>query len=244
MPTDMDSGGPALQPVPGPTAPAAASTVPGLPQVVALPVPARMRYEVTAQRYGITLRGEADLNWRHDGSKYEVQLEVRSSIGSRTQRSTGRITEEGLAPDYFWEKARNEQATHFEREKGRVTFSNNRPAAPLVAGIQDRLSVLVQLSVLVGGDPARFPAGTQIAIPTAGTRDAETWIFSVAGEEDLQLPGGPVRALKLERKARKEYDTTVELWLAPRMDYAPVRVRLTNPDGDTVDQRWSSTDKG
>jgi hypothetical protein len=110
--------------------------------------------------------------------------------------------------------------------------------------MQDRLSVLVQLSVLVAGDPARFPAGTQIAIPTAGTRDAETWIFSVTGEEDLQLPGGAVRALKLERKARKEYDTTVELWLAPRMDYAPVRVRLTNPDGDTVDQRWSSTDKG
>ena len=43
---------------------------------------------------------------------------------------------------------------------------------------------------------------------------------------------------------RKEYDQVVELWLAPRMDYAPVRLRLTNPNGDTVDQRWSSTDKG
>ncbi len=244
MPTDMDSGGPALRPAAVAAPPAPASAVPGLPQVVSLPVPARMRYEVTAQRYGITLRGDAEMNWRHDGSTYEVQLEVRSGIGSRTQRSTGRITEEGLAPDYFWEKTRNEQATHFERERGRVTFSNNRPAAPLVAGIQDRLSVVVQLSVLVAGDPTRFPAGTQIAIPTAGTRDAETWIFSVQGEEDLELPGGTVRALKLERKARKEYDTSVELWLAPRMDYAPVRIRLTNPGGDTVDQRWSSTDKG
>jgi hypothetical protein len=36
----------------------------------------------------------------------------------------------------------------------------------------------------------------------------------------------------------------VELWLAPGRDYAPVRLRLTNPDGGTVDQRWASTDRG
>jgi len=27
------------------------------------------------------------------------------------------------------------------------------------------------------------------------------------------------------------------------MDYAPVRLRLTQPNGDWVDQQWSSTDK-
>ena len=165
MPTDTDSGGPALQPATVAASSAPASAVPGLPQVVALPVPARMRYEVTVQRYGITLRGDAEMDWRHDGSKYEVQLEVRSSIGSRTQRSTGRITGEGLAPDYFWERTRNEQATHFERERGRITFSNNRPAAPLAPGMQDRLSVVVQLSVLVAGDPRVFRPARRSPFP-------------------------------------------------------------------------------
>ena len=60
----------------------------------------------------------------------------------------------------------------------------------------------------------------------------------------ILLPGGTLRGLKLVRMPRKEYDTRVELWLAPRMDYAPVRLRLTAPNGDSVDQRWSSTDKG
>ena len=160
------------------------------------------------------------------------------------QRSAGRVTPQGLAPDYFSDKSRSEQATHFDREKNRLVFSNNKPEALLVEGTQDRLSVVLQLASLVAGSPAKHAVGTTITIPTAGTGDAENWIFSVEGEEDLRLPGGTVRALKLQRLPRKEYDQKVELWLAPRMDYAPVRLRLTNPNGDAVDQRWSSTDRG
>jgi hypothetical protein len=28
------------------------------------------------------------------------------------------------------------------------------------------------------------------------------------------------------------------------MDYVPVRLRLTQPNGDSVDQQWSFTDRG
>ena len=81
-------------------------------------------------------------------------------------------------------------------------------------------------------------------LPTATTREAEPWNFEVEGEESLDLPGGTVLALKLLRRPRREFDQRIELWLAPGQDYAPVRVRLTQPNGDTLDQRWSSTDKG
>jgi hypothetical protein len=216
-----------------------------LPQGVQLPPSTRMKYEVLATYRGLPLQGEGELSWRHDGKEYELQLEVRSPLlGSRRQRSVGRLTEQGLEPLHFWDKSRSEQAAHFDREGGRVTFSNNKPDVPLAAGAQDRLSVVLQLAALVAAQPASYPAGTQIAIPTASVSDAETWIFAVEGEEDLQLPGGTVRALKLQRLPRREYDQKVELWLAPRMDYAPVRIRLTSPNGDTVDQRWVSTDKG
>lgn len=215
-------------------------------QVLAIPEPSRVNYEVTIETRGLTVHGRAQLLWRHDGKDYEAQLEADGGplLPKRLQRSTGRITDEGLAPTRFLDKSRTEQATHFEREKGKLTFSNNRPEQELLAGTQDRLSVMIQLSVLIGGQPQRFPPGTQIAIPTAGVRDAETWIFTVEGAEDLQLPGGPVEAIKLQRNPRKEFDQKVELWLAPRMDYAPVRLRLTSPNGDSVDQRWSSTDRG
>ena len=230
------AAGPATRPAPAP----AASTRP-----VLVPPPARFHYDVALQAKGISLRGQGELAWAHDGRQYEAKLEVSNPLlPRRVQRSTGRITEDGLAPDYFLDKGRSEQAAHFDRDKGRVIFSNNRPPADLQAGLQDRLSVLMQLAALVGGQPSRFKPGTEIAIPTASTRETEEWVFAVEAEEDLRLPGGPVRALKLHRKPRKEFDQRLELWLAPGMDYAPVRVRLTNPNGDTVDQRWSSTDKG
>jgi hypothetical protein len=211
----------------------------------AIPPSTRLRYEVTAHWHGIPISGQARLDWRQDGKQYEARLEVTSpGLPSRVQRSVGRIGEEGLAPSYFSDKARSEQATHFEREQGRLVFSNNQPPAPLVAGMQDRLSVVLQLAAMVAGQPARFARGSEIAIPTASTREAETWTFTVEGEEDLLLPGGKVRTLKLQRLPRKQYDQKVELWLAPGMDYAPVRLRLTNPGGDAVDQRWASTDRG
>lgn len=261
-PTSSPQRAPEVAPPPGP-APAAAARVEGsapasgqpmdplstmapLPTpVLGLPEPARMHYEVVLNARGFNLQGEARLDWRHDGKQYEATLEIASpGLRNRVQRSTGRITEHGLEPSYFSDKARNEQATHFDREQGRLVFSNNRPAATLVEGMQDRLSVVVQLSMLVAGQPATFTPGTQVTLPTVGTREPENWTFSVEGEEELQLPGGTLRALKLQRLPRKEYDQKVELWLAPGMDYAPVRLRLTNPNGDGVDQRWSSTDRG
>lgn len=227
-------------------APAAAAPSGASVRATAIPRPARMHYEVELGMRGIQTRGKAELQWRHDGSQYEARMELSGTLVpvTRVQTSTGRITAEGLAPTRFADKRGKEEAAHFEREKGKVVFSNNKPEADLMAGAQDRLSVLMQLAALVGGSPADFPAGTAIAIQTADTRGAEPWTFTVEGEEELALPAGTRRALKLLRMPRKEYDYKLELWLAPGMDYAPVRLRLTYPNGDWLDQRWSSTDKG
>jgi outer membrane biosynthesis protein TonB len=231
-------------PDPGSVAPDTAVT-PFTPTALGVPQPSVMRYEVTLRSRGFSVQGEARLDWWHNGQQYDLRLELTvPGARERVQHSAGQITEEGLAPDRFSDKSRGEQATHFDRVQQRLVFSNNRPDAALAAGMQDRLSVVVQLAMLVAGEPARFAPGTRIAIPTASTREAEDWLFRVEGEEELDLPGGRLRALKLERLPRREFDQKVELWLAPGRDYAPVRLRLTNPDGGTVDQRWASTDRG
>jgi hypothetical protein len=221
-------------------------------QPAATPLPASitawpsavLHYEVDARSRGILLAGSARLDWQQDGSRYEARLELSApGLRPRVQQSTGEIGPAGLLPERFSDRSRSEQAAHFDRAGGRIVFSNNQPDAPWQPGMQDRLSVILQLAMLASAQPARFAPGTEIAIPTAGTREAGEWIFRVLGEESLQLPGGEVQALRLERLPRREYDQKVELWLAPGLAYAPVRLRLTNPDGGWVDQRWSSTDR-
>jgi hypothetical protein len=215
------------------------------PIAFAIPGSVRLHYKVTALSRQQLWQARGQLDWHHDGSSYEAKLEVSAPLlPTRTQRSTGNITAEGLAPLRFSDKARSEEAAHFERDKGKVSFSSNRPDAALMAGAQDRLSVMLQLAALIAGEPKKYPATATIEIQTAGTRDAEPWHFTVEGEEQLQLPGGAVKALRLTRNPRKEFDQKVELWLGPAMDYVPVRLRLTQPNGDWVDQQWSSTDKG
>jgi hypothetical protein len=222
------------------------ATKPAQPvQAFSIPGSARLHYEVTAQTRGLTWRAEGELLWKRDDESYEAQLSAQALfLARRVQRSVGRITRDGLAPDRFSDKGRTEEAAHFERDKGKISFSSNQPDVPLQPGAQDRLSVMLQLSAIVGSQPQQFQPGSTIAIQTASTRTAETWTFTVEETEELRLPGGTVMAVKLTRNPRFEYDQKVELWLAPGMDYVPVRLRLTQPNGDSVDQQWSSTDRG
>jgi hypothetical protein len=68
-------------------------------------------------------------------------------------------------------------------------------------------------------------------------------VFTVGDSETLELPGGELRALRLWRDPSGEFDPRVEIWLAPVVGYLPVRIRLTQANGDVVDQQWRATQK-
>jgi len=162
-------------------------------------------------------------------------------LGSRSLESMGDITADGLAPKRFADKGRRELAAHFQADKGKISFSANTPEAPWKRGAQDRLSVFFQLASLLAGQPAGFPLETKIPIYTVGPRDVDTWTFTVAGEETLDLPHGAVKAIKLTRDPRREFDQRVEAWFAPSLGYWPVRMKVTQHGGDYIDQQLSSS---
>lgn len=215
------------------------------PRATAFSIPGSVRllYNVTGEVKKQTWHARSELLWRHDGSSYQARSEVSAFLaGSRTQTSAGRITSEGLAPVRFSDKSKSEFAAHFERDKGKVIFSANTPEAPLLSGAQDRLSVFLQLGAMIAGEPSRYPPATTITVQTVGPREADNWLFTVEGEEKLALVNGEMGALKLMRNPRREYDTKVELWLAPALGYLPVRMRLTQHNGDFVDQQLRTSD--
>ena len=200
------------------------------------PVGARLRYDLQGIAKGFGYSAKAELLWQPDASQYEARLEVSHFLlGSRVQTSQGQITPEGLAPRRFGDKVRSEQAAHFQRDKGLITYSANTPDAPLLAGTQDRLSVFVQISGMLLAEPQRFGPGAVLNFNTTGARDSEAWAFQLAGMETLKMPYGTIEAMRLVRQEQKQYDQRVELWMAPSMEHLPVRIRITQTSGDQVD---------
>ena len=202
------------------------------------PPSARLNYEVQVEYRGVRQNLNGTLDWQHDGERYRLHMAVEMVfLGSRVQRSDGRLGRHGLHPQRFSEKTRSERAAHFDEANARIRYSANTPDAPLLPGHQDRLSVFLQLAGLVHARPERFPAGHTVHVPTSGVRDSETWAFEVKGTETIALPKGDVAALHLRRVPRKEFDTTVDVWLAPSQGHLPVRMRITQANGDVADQR-------
>ena len=212
------------------------------PTVGAVVVPAsvRLRYQVAANKFPFSLN--AELLWRQDGAQYEARLSMGAFGQSRVQTSRGEIGPQGLLPTRFSDKYRSEVAAHFERDKGRISFSANTPDVPLLAGAQDYLSVMLQLAAMMAGEPERYPVATTLTLQIAGPRDAEVWLFTVERPETLALPGGEQKTIKLLRHPRRPFDQQVELWFAPALAYLPVRLRISEANGDYLDQKWVSSE--
>ncbi len=231
-------------PVPPASAPSGAAIDPTSVRSYAIPSPMRLKYEVRGQAKHIPYTVNGELLWQHDATSYDARLEMSHFLlGSRVQTSKGLLTAQGLEPVRFGDKVRSEVAAHFERSKNKVSYSANTPDEVLQAGAQDQLSVFFQLAAMLGGAPQRFVPGTSIAFQAVGPRSSEIWVFKFGTLEPLDLPGGKIQALKLTKEPVNEADSRSELWLAPELDYLPVRIRLSQSNGDFVDQLWRATQK-
>ena len=246
---------PALSPSPAPAVPPAASAknVEPAAQPAVQPIPSRplvwpgskvLAYQLEVNSFPLPAR--AELRWRHDGAQYEASLALQSLI-SVVRTSKGAITPLGLEPLRYGEKitARSETAVHFQREKGIVSFSNNKPNVVLLAGMQDEVSVFFQVAAMLGGSPQHFVPGTDIPLQTAESRAVRNMVFVVGKSEVLDLPGGRVPTLYLSHTEPPAYEgarsSKGEIWAAAGLDYLPVRIRITEPSGTTYDLRWSQT---
>ena len=208
------------------------------------PKPVRLQYDIRGESKGFPYSATAELLWTHDGKAYEARMEINHFLfGSKVQTSSGQITPRGLEPARFTSKFRGEEAASFERNKNTVTFSAKTPDAPLLTGAQDRASIYLQIASMVAGAPGKFPVGTKLPFQAVGERSSESWVFTVGASEKLKLPGGEVTAVRIWQDQVGENDAKAELWLAPAMDYLPVRIRVSQAANEFVDQQWRATQK-
>jgi hypothetical protein len=110
---------------------------------------------------------------------------------------------------------------------GKAHYSGGQTDAAIGDGVQDRLSVFLQLGP-DGRRPEKYPPGTLIELTTSSARSAVRWQFRVGASEALELPFGSVMALRLDKlPGKSSSDQRGSVWLAPSMQYLPVRIKLT-----------------
>ncbi len=226
-----------------PTAPAAAPATDADARALTLPAPLKLRYTIYGKVGFLPYRAGGFLSWTHDGARYDARMEVEVFLlGSRVQTSQGRISAAGLQPLRFVDRVNADRTVEFDYPRQRILFSEGTPPEPLSAGAQDQLSVFIQLGALIGAAPQRYPAGSVITLAAMGIYGPETWRFNVVGEESLHLPGGEVRTLRLSRPPARGDDPSADIWLAPSLGWLPARIRLSQPNGDYIDQRWRGSE--
>jgi Protein of unknown function (DUF3108) len=221
-------------------APPVAATAPELPASggpppryrTQVPAPARLTFRL--QRGGVD--GLAVLDWRlgaEAGGGYVVQLGSTASAGVGERwawHSGGGFDADGLAPQRHTDRrgGRERRAVNFQREAGIVTWSASSHSEPLIPGLQDRVSWILQLAAILNAEPALRVAGQQIEIPVAGLRgEILHWRFDVRGEAIVELPRGTqAGALHLVHDALRPWGPRIELWLDPRREFLPLKMQF------------------
>ena len=214
----------------------AAPLPPGTVLPVTLPNSATLEFDASGQVKGFQYSAGAQLQWQHDGQYYQARQSISMFLmGERSQTSEGLITPQGLQPLNFTDKGRKTQSASFDVAAGKGHYSGGTADAAISDGIQDRLSVFLQLSALIAGSPEKYPPGTVIELTSSSARAAARWQFRVGATEALELPIGSVMAVRLDKLPSKSSDQHGAVWLAPAMQYLPVRIKLTQGHDDFVD---------
>lgn len=231
---------------PPPVAEAASPALAEAPAAPAFewPPSTRLRFQLEGWYRG-RFEGSAIVDWLRDGLHYQVHLET--SVGpllSRRLTSDGELTERGLAPRRFDGEQRvlfrdpKRWTQKFGRERITLADGTEVDAPP---GAQDEASQFVQLTWLFTNQPALLKVGSTVTVPLALNRRVDRWVYDIVAEELLYLPFGAVPTFHL--KPRREAgggDLTPQIWIAPTLQYLPVRIRL-NQDAETyVDLKLES----
>ena len=203
--------------------------------------PAELTYGVTASYGGLKLKGDSKVKWSVSGNRFDISVDTNAMMLGKilASRSEGVIDGFGVAPTLLTEKRmrKPQHTVTFARDSKVMSFSDSDLTYPIKGGEQDRTSITWQMVSIARGAPAKVVPGTEWPFLVAGRRDAEAWTFKVVGRETVRTPLGDfsaIRITKLPSSSREQQH--LELWLAPSLEWYPVRMLFTESNGLEVDQ--------
>jgi hypothetical protein len=190
-------------------------------------------------------RGSIQLNFTPDG-RYNIKL-VTEAVGWATifaskplyAETVGSIGPGGLRPERYTHRSPRgrEEVSVFDYENKKITYSSLKEPLPLLNGIQDRLSFMIQLAWMMKVAPERFTLGETVLLPMAGRNKVEEVNFWVESDADVVMPGGvlvPALHLSSYREAER-FKGRIDIWLDRTDRLMPVRIRFEEVRGQVLD---------
>lgn len=209
------------------------------------PPSTRLSYRLTGDVRG-PVEGYAKVEWLREGTRYQVFMEA--SIGppfaplyTRRDSSEGEITPQGLSPRrYVLETKivlRDPRRDEIVLEGERIRLVNGRELAR-PDGVQDAVSQFVHMTWLFTTNPELLVPGRSIELPLALPRRVESWTYDVLDNEPLDTRFGRVDAVHVKpRREARGGDYVAEMWVAPTLQYLPVRIVVRQDAQNYIDLR-------
>ena len=201
--------------------------------------PARITLHYDVKMAGITL-AEAVETLEHDGASYRIASEAKGRgivavlyRGAIRRAVRGAVTAQGLRPAEFedqrGERPLSRAVFDWERRTVTRTHDGRTEVDALPADASDRLSFFYQFAFVP------LPA-TDLRVTAVDGKGASRFHFLPGIREKLATPLGELDTVRLVKEKEGPGDKGTEVWLAPAFHNLPVRVLVTESNGDRADQ--------
>lgn len=183
------------------------------------------------------IHGSAKVEWVRQDNKYQVHVDAYAGpsfapLASQRWTSEGVITPKGLLPTRFESvnklliKSNTPKVVSFEEKEVVMPDGTRIERLP---NMQDPASHYIQMAYQFMLDASGLEVGKTIEMPVVDTRKHRALVYDIEGTETLTTPMGQIETFKLRprvTKTSKGEDLLAELWIAPALQYLPIRMLL------------------
>jgi len=205
------------------------------------PVAVKFDYSLQGQWMG-DISGTGTFNWAYapGTGAYSMEVDISAFLMSFFYASKGRYDPAvGILPASYREKRIGRDRTvsfNYPNETLSYSWKPKHETRPLEQGVQDAISVLMQMIHQMINGVEALQAGQEFVFPIARMGSVKAWSFSVIGTRNVQVKTGVYETWHIKWLSPKGDEATiVEMWLAPKLSYMPVKLYYWSEDGSKLD---------
>ena len=197
------------------------------------------RYKVTGYYLG-PLSASAEMQFAPINSQaYQANLTVSiAGKNAMAMTSKGAIAGTNLIPQSFHEQVMG-KAYQVKTEDGNIVFRGGIRYPVPKQGVQDSISQYYQLQqqLLSGALPSTVGASTVVWL--VRPEGLFVWNYEVSDTKTIYHPIlGKLEAVHIVPRSLGKGTTKSEMWFAPKLGYAPVRIKMELNDKSWMEMNW------